>query len=71
MPSLCLCVHHATPQVLSVIRMRDELRRISQRGRIRGQAGGGSWGFFSRIGSRAETIIAHNTDTWQVTLLTQ
>jgi len=51
-------------KVLSVIRMRDELRRISQRGRIRGQAGGGSWGFFSRIGSRAETIIAHNTDTW-------
>jgi hypothetical protein len=52
--------------VLSVIRMRDELRRIAQRGR---QKGDGSLGFLSRMGSRLETLVAHNTDLWCVRAL--
>ena len=66
---MCVPWTTASLQVLSVIRMRDELRRISQRGRQQGQ-GGGILGVFRRMGSRAETIIAHNTDTWCVELPT-
>ncbi len=44
-----------------MIRMRYELRRIAQRGRGRDA---GNAGVVSRLLSRVETVVAHNTDTW-------